>query len=64
MKKIFFQNYIQYEIGLIHHQFIVIVNNGGIGVHSTVRNKSANKFAAKEENCAVSNAQNKTNPVF
>lgn len=34
-KNIFSEFYIQHEIGLIYHHSIIIVNNGGSGVHTT-----------------------------
>lgn len=37
MKKKFFQNYTQYEIGLIYHQSITIVSNGSSAVYSAVQ---------------------------
>lgn len=52
-KKYFFQNFIQYEIGL-DHQSIIIVNNSGSGVHNT--DKHAKKAKEKEQ-YSVSSAQ-------
>lgn len=52
-KNIFSRIYIQYEIGLDHH-FVIIVNNGGSGVHNT--DKRA-KEAKEKEQYSVSPAQ-------
>lgn len=60
MKKIFFQNYTQYEIGLIHYQSIITVSNSSSGIYNTGKRATT----AKEKNqCAVTTAQSKTSPM-
>jgi len=56
-KNIFFQNYIQYETGLVHHHPISIVNNGGSGVHNTDELAKTTKRAKEKTQYAVLHAQ-------